>query len=163
MTAPRKDMLILIYGHSNLSRPPRRWFRRGCLAAISATPADPWCHRRCHHRHSARAPVSMPLRSGRAHLIARAGIGPTFQTVRVFGELPVQDNLRVADHLATTPGQTNFAERLCPQPGQPEGRRHRPLLHPPDRPECTDRGYCRRHVPPRGSGQGAGDRPFRSG
>lgn len=54
-----------------------------------------------------------PLRSGRAHLIARAGIGRTFQTVRVFGELTVQDNLRVADHLATTPGQGNFPERLA--------------------------------------------------
>lgn len=51
------------------------------------------------------------LASERAHWIARAGIGRTFQTVRVFDELSVLDNLAVADFLATVPGAGHFPER----------------------------------------------------
>jgi len=53
------------------------------------------------------------IEPGRAHRNARRGLGRTFQTVRVFGELPVLDNLRVADFLASCPGGGLFEDRAA--------------------------------------------------
>ena len=48
---------------------------------------------------------------GRAHLIARAGVGRTFQTVKIFSELSVLENLEVSDFLSAVPGRERFADR----------------------------------------------------
>lgn len=53
--------------------------------------------------------VSLPPGSG--HKAARAGIGRTFQTVKIFSHLSVLENLQVADNLARARGEGSFASR----------------------------------------------------
>ena len=51
----------------------------------------------------------------RAHAISRLGVGRTFQTVRVFEELTVEENLRVADLYARSAAGRSFADRAAGQ------------------------------------------------
>lgn len=53
----------------------------------------------------------VPLPPGQGHKAAQRGIGRTFQTVKVFRELSVLENLQVADSLSKRSGQGSFADR----------------------------------------------------
>lgn len=54
-----------------------------------------------------------PIQSAPPHQIARLGIGRTFQSVRVFGDLSVRENLRIAHLYAPSTEQNDFHERLA--------------------------------------------------
>lgn len=52
-----------------------------------------------------------PLTPGAGYKSAQRGIGRTFQTVKVFRELSVLENLQVADSLSARPSSGSFADR----------------------------------------------------
>ena len=48
-----------------------------------------------------------------AHRVARLGVGRTFQSVRVFGEMTVRENLQIADRNGAHRGTPGFEQRLA--------------------------------------------------
>jgi ABC-type branched-subunit amino acid transport system ATPase component len=52
-----------------------------------------------------------PIQGQKANVISRMGIGRTFQTVRIFGELTVHENLQIADLFTKPSSGRSFEER----------------------------------------------------
>ncbi|HZQ14870.1 MAG TPA: ABC transporter ATP-binding protein [Pseudolabrys sp.] len=53
-----------------------------------------------------------PIQGMQSHAVARLGIGRTFQSVRVFNEMTVRENLEVADRNGKHRGSQGFADRM---------------------------------------------------